>query len=76
MNLFDRNTKQLARIDDGAATSEQAYDYRWVTFTPSGLIAAGPFGARYLIDPATMKLLIAVEKLTRFTVEKLTTQWS
>ncbi len=55
MNLFDRNTKQLARIDDGAATSEQAYDYRWVTFTPSGLIAAGPFGARYLIDPATMK---------------------
>ncbi len=55
VNLFDRTTRQLIRIDDGATTYEQSYNLRWVKFTPSGLIAAGAFGARYLVDPTTMK---------------------
>jgi hypothetical protein len=51
VNLFDRRTRQLVRLGFGPVTD----DRRWVTFTPSGLVAAGPFGAKYLIDPSTMK---------------------
>jgi hypothetical protein len=47
---YDRRTASLTELD---ATL-------WATFTPDGLIAAGEFGERILIDPETLEVLVAV----------------
>lgn len=48
--LYDRHARQLIELD---ATL-------WAGFTPSGLIAARPFGADSLIDPATGDYITAI----------------
>jgi len=53
VSVFDRQSGQLIRWDISAA--KDSGDLRWVTLTPDGLIAAGSFGAKYLIDPATLE---------------------
>ena len=54
ISLFDRKTGNLARIDP-SSVANPGTDIRGVRLTPSGLIAAGSFGAKYLIDPATLE---------------------
>lgn len=53
VSVFDRQSGQLVRWDISAAKNPSA-DLRYVRLTPGGLIAAGSFGAKYLIDPATL----------------------
>lgn len=55
VNLFDLKTKQLTQVDFSAIPSA-----RWVKFTPSGLIAAGSFGAKYLIDPVALSYVAQI----------------
>ncbi|MEO6043770.1 MAG: LuxR C-terminal-related transcriptional regulator [Tepidiformaceae bacterium] len=60
VRIFDRKTRQLSVVDDGATNDEESYLRRFVRLTPSGLIAAGPFGAKYLIDPGTLQYVSVI----------------
>lgn len=54
ISLFDRASGELTRFDLSEASEAQA-DLRWVVLTPANLLAAGSFGATYLIDPVSLE---------------------
>lgn len=54
VSVFDRLSGQLIRWDLSQAKNPTA-DLRYVRLTPGGLIAAGSFGAKYLIDPVALE---------------------
>jgi len=59
ITYFDRNTGQLVRVDSSTVTNPGT-DIRWVQLRPDGRIAAGDFGASYLIDPATLAYVTVI----------------
>lgn len=48
--------------DRRAGTITELNASLWATFTPDGLIASGAFGARELIDPATLQYTAVIRK--------------
>ncbi len=55
MQLYDRATKTLTDIADGVPPESLEHEsLRYGKVKPGGLIALGSFGARALVDPATL----------------------